>query len=83
VRHHPHRAGLATQPPAGGDDAAEIAAVRFVQESDRRQLIELARLVDEGHLRPQVGATYPLAEAVEAFTAKAAGGVPGRIVLEP
>jgi NADPH:quinone reductase-like Zn-dependent oxidoreductase len=74
---------VATQPPAGGDDAAEIAAIRFVQESNRTQLIELARLVDEGHLRPQVGATYPLAEAVEAFSAKAGGGVPGRIVLEP
>jgi len=74
---------VATQPAAGGDDASEIGAVRFVQEADRSQLIELARLVDEGHLRPQVGATYPLAEAVEAFGAKAAGGIPGRIVLEP
>jgi NADPH:quinone reductase-like Zn-dependent oxidoreductase len=74
---------VATQPPAGGDDVSEIAAIRFVQESNRTQLIELARLVDEGHLRPQVGATYPLAEAVEAFSAKAAGGVPGRIVLQP
>jgi len=74
---------VATQPAAGGDDAGEIGAVRFVQEADRSQLIELARLVDEGHLRPQVGATYPLAEAVEAFGAKAAGGIPGLIVLEP
>jgi len=74
---------VATQPPAGGDGTGEIGAVRFVQEADRSQLIELGRLVDDGHLRPQVGATYRLAEAVEAFGAKAAGGVPGRIVLEP
>jgi hypothetical protein len=26
---------------------------------------------------------YPLAQAVEAFSAKAAGGVPGRIILQP
>jgi NADPH:quinone reductase-like Zn-dependent oxidoreductase len=43
----------------------------------------LARLVDEGHLRRQIGAVYPLAQAVEAFSTKAAGGIPGRIVLQP
>jgi hypothetical protein len=26
---------------------------------------------------------YPLARAAEAFSAKAAGGIPGRIVLRP
>jgi len=26
---------------------------------------------------------YPLAQAVEAYSAKAAGGIPGRIVLQP
>jgi NADPH:quinone reductase-like Zn-dependent oxidoreductase len=66
--------------PADRDD---ITAVSFIQESNRAQLIELARLVDEGHLRPQVGGVYPLAQAAEAFSAKAAGGIPGRIVLQP
>ncbi|MBV9447095.1 MAG: NADP-dependent oxidoreductase [Streptosporangiaceae bacterium] len=66
--------------PATGDD---ISMVVFVQESSRAQLNELARLVDEGHLRPQVGAVYPLAQATEAFRAKAAGGMPGRIILQP
>ena len=42
-----------------------------------------SRLVDEGYLRPQVGAVYPLAQAVEAYRAKAAGGIPGRIVIQP
>ena len=55
----------------------------FVQESNRAQLNELARLVDQGHLRPQVGAVYPLAQAVEAYSAKAAGGIPGRTILQP
>ena len=71
---------VAGPPPDTRDD---IKAVAFIQESNRAQLIELARLVDEGHLRPQVGAVYPLAQAAEAFSAKAAGGIPGRIVLQP
>jgi NADPH:quinone reductase-like Zn-dependent oxidoreductase len=66
--------------PADRDD---IRKVFFIQESDRVQLAELARLVDEGHLRPQVGAVYPLAQAVQAYQAKAAGGISGRFVLQP
>jgi NADPH:quinone reductase-like Zn-dependent oxidoreductase len=66
-------------PPARDD----ITTVIFIQESSRPQLTELARLVDEGHLRPQVGGVYPLADAAEAFRAKAAGGIPGRVVLQP
>jgi len=66
--------------PSGRDD---ISTLVFIQESSRAQLAELARLIDEGHLRPQVGAVYPLAEAVTAYSAKAAGGIPGRIVLQP
>jgi NADPH:quinone reductase-like Zn-dependent oxidoreductase len=70
----------AASPPSSRDD---IRTVVFIQESSRAQLTELARLVDEGHLRPQVGAVYPLAEAAKAYSAKAAGGIPGRIVLQP
>ena len=61
----------------------DIKAIVFVQESSRAQLTELARLIDQGNLRPQVGAVYPLAEAAKAYGAKAAGGIPGRIVLQP
>ena len=71
---------VAAFPPFGREDAREIF---FIQESNRAQLIELARLVDEGHLRPQVGGVYPLARAAEAYSAKAAGGISGRIVLQP
>jgi NADPH:quinone reductase-like Zn-dependent oxidoreductase len=70
----------AAPPPAVRDD---IRIVIFVQESSRAQLTELARLVDEGHLRPQVGGVYPLSQAAEAFRVKAAGGIPGRVVLQP
>jgi NADPH:quinone reductase-like Zn-dependent oxidoreductase len=61
----------------------DITTVVFIQESSRAQLTELARLVDDGHLRPQVGPVYPLAEAARAYRAKAAGGVPGRVILRP
>ena len=71
---------LSWELPADRDD---IRTVFFIQESNRAQLAELARLVDEGQLRPQVGGVYPLARAVEAYRAKAAGGLPGRIVLQP
>ncbi len=64
-------------------DRDDIRKVFFIQEAHRVQLAELARLVDEGLLRPQVGGVYPLAEAVKAYSAKAAGGLPGRIVLQP
>jgi NADPH:quinone reductase-like Zn-dependent oxidoreductase len=70
----------AAQPPASRDD---IRTVVFIQESGRAQLTELARLVDEGHLRPQVGGVYPLAQAAKAYSAKAAGGIPGRVILQP
>jgi NADPH:quinone reductase-like Zn-dependent oxidoreductase len=71
---------VSPQLPAGRDD---IKKVFFIQEASRAQLTELARLVDQGHLRPQVGGVYPLAQAVQAYSAKAAGGIPGRIVLQP
>ena len=70
----------AAAPPATRPD---IGTVMFIQESSRAELIELARLVDGGHLRPQVGAVYTLAQAAKAYSAKAAGGIPGRIVLQP
>jgi NADPH:quinone reductase-like Zn-dependent oxidoreductase len=66
--------------PADRDD---IRKIFFVQEAKQVQLTELARLVDAGHLRPQVGGVYPLAQAAEAYRTKAAGGIPGRMVLQP
>jgi hypothetical protein len=68
----------AAQRPASRDDIRQVA---FVQEPNLAQLIELARLADQGHLHPHAGAAYPLARAAEAYSAKAAGGIPGRIVL--
>jgi NADPH:quinone reductase-like Zn-dependent oxidoreductase len=68
-------------PPAVSRD--DIRTVVFIQYPSRSQLIELARLVDNGQLRPQVGAVYPLIDVRTAFSAKASGGIPGRVVLQP
>jgi NADPH:quinone reductase-like Zn-dependent oxidoreductase len=67
-------------PPAARED---IRSLYFIQQPSGAQLNELAKLVDQGQLRPQVGAVYPLEEAAEAYTAKAAGGIPGRVILQP
>ncbi|HEY1320605.1 MAG TPA: NADP-dependent oxidoreductase [Streptosporangiaceae bacterium] len=67
-------------PPTGRDD---IRAVHFVRDPSGAQLREITRLVDQGTLRPQVGAVYPLAQAREAFLAKSAQHIPGKVVLTP
>jgi NADPH:quinone reductase-like Zn-dependent oxidoreductase len=64
-------------------DRNDVRTIFFVREPNRAQLVELASLVDRGRLRPQVGAVYPLADAREAFMAKAAHGIPGKVILEP
>jgi NADPH:quinone reductase-like Zn-dependent oxidoreductase len=60
----------------------DIRTVHFVREPGRAQLREVARLVDEGRIRPQVGAVYSLADAREAFMAKSTTSIPGKVVLE-
>jgi NADPH:quinone reductase-like Zn-dependent oxidoreductase len=67
-------------PPADRDD---IRTVHFVRDPSGAQLRDITRLVDEGKLRPQVGAVYPLAQAREAFLAKSTQHIPGKVVLTP
>jgi NADPH:quinone reductase-like Zn-dependent oxidoreductase len=62
---------------------ADIRAVGFVRDPSGAQLREIARLVDDGTLHPEVSAAYPLADAHEAFMAKATGKIPGKVVLTP
>jgi NADPH:quinone reductase-like Zn-dependent oxidoreductase len=64
-------------------DRHDIRALHFVREPSRAQLAELARLVEVGQLRPQVGAVYPLADARDAFRAKSTQGIPGKVILQP
>lgn len=66
-------------PPATRQD---IRAMFFIRQPNRAQLVEIARLVDAGQLRPpQIGAVYPLAEAKDAFTAQANHAVAGKVIL--
>jgi NADPH:quinone reductase-like Zn-dependent oxidoreductase len=67
-------------PPTDRDD---IRTVHFVRDPSGAQLRDIARLVDQGELRPHVGAVYPLADAREAFMAKSTRHIPGKVVLTP
>jgi NADPH:quinone reductase-like Zn-dependent oxidoreductase len=64
-------------------DRRDIRTVHFVRDASGAQLREITRLVDEGALRAQFSAVYPLADAREAFMAKSTRGIPGKVVLTP
>jgi NADPH:quinone reductase-like Zn-dependent oxidoreductase len=62
----------------------DIRSLFFVRQPSRAQLVEIARRVDAGQLRPpEIGAVYPLAGARKAFTAKSGDKVAGKIILQP
>jgi NADPH:quinone reductase-like Zn-dependent oxidoreductase len=56
---------VAEEPPAAVGEKVE--ATYFVVEPNREQLIELARIVDEGTIRPSIDSVFPLAEARTGF----------------
>jgi NADPH:quinone reductase-like Zn-dependent oxidoreductase len=64
-------------------DRDDIRVVHFVRDPNGAQLREITHLVDQGTLRPQVGAVYSLADAREAFMAKSTRHIPGKVVLTP
>jgi NADPH:quinone reductase-like Zn-dependent oxidoreductase len=64
-------------------DRDDIRTVHFVRDPSGVQLREITRLVDQGVIRPQVGAVYALADAREAFMAKSTQHIPGKVVLTP
>ncbi|MGH3129294.1 MAG: zinc-binding dehydrogenase, partial [Gaiellaceae bacterium] len=66
-----------SQPPPG----ARIDARYFVVEPSRKQLVEIARLVDEGRLRPAIDSIFPLSEARAAFERTMASGKRGKVVI--
>ncbi|HET9324040.1 MAG TPA: NADP-dependent oxidoreductase [Gaiellaceae bacterium] len=63
---------VAEEPPHG---------TYFVVEPDRLQLVELARLVEDGRLRPSVDSVYELTDAEDAFERLAQRGKRGKVVL--
>jgi len=56
-------------------------ATYFVVEPNRDQLLELARRVDAGELRPAIDSIFPLEEAAAAFMRLADRGKQGKVVL--
>jgi NADPH:quinone reductase-like Zn-dependent oxidoreductase len=55
--------------PGERADERTLAAY-FIVEPNRTQLAEIARLIEMGALRPDVGAVFPLAEARQAYQHK-------------
>ena len=64
-------------------DRTDIRAMHFVRDPSGVQLRDIARLVDEGTLRSDVDAVYPLEETRQAFMAKSTEHIPGKVVLTP
>jgi NADPH:quinone reductase-like Zn-dependent oxidoreductase len=64
-------------------DRDDIRTVHFVRDANGAELREIARLVDEGVVTPQVSAVYHLADAREAFLAKSTEHIPAKVVLTP
>jgi NADPH:quinone reductase-like Zn-dependent oxidoreductase len=62
-------------------DRTDIRTVDFVRDASGAQLREIARLVDDGTLRPDVSAVYPLADARAAFMDKSKKHIAGKVVL--
>lgn len=59
-----------------------VDAVYFVVESRRDQLMEIGRLVDSGHVDPELDSVFPLADARAAFERVAEHGKHGKVVIK-
>lgn len=70
---------VAEEPPAVL--SKKVRAAYFVVEPNRAQLVELARLVDGGTLRPAIDSVFPLTDAREAFERSMTRGRRGKVVL--
>jgi NADPH:quinone reductase-like Zn-dependent oxidoreductase len=67
--------------PTRVSDEARIEALYFVVEPSREQLVELARLVDVGDLKPAIDSVFPLADFRAAFERSLSAGKHGKVVL--
>jgi NADPH:quinone reductase-like Zn-dependent oxidoreductase len=74
----PSAAGLDPLKEAAGD---RVRVTGILVEPDRAGLEALAGLVDSGHLRPHVSATFPLEDAARAHEAGETGRTQGKLVL--
>jgi NADPH:quinone reductase-like Zn-dependent oxidoreductase len=77
VRRGGRLVSVAEEPP--GDSGVD--STYFVVEPSRDQLVELARLVDAGEVRPAIDSVFPLEDARAAFERSMAAGKRGKVVL--
>jgi NADPH:quinone reductase-like Zn-dependent oxidoreductase len=61
--------------------APDIDAVYFVVEPSSEQLVQIARLVEGGVIRPMIDSVFPLSDARAAFERSLARGKRGKVVL--
>jgi NADPH:quinone reductase-like Zn-dependent oxidoreductase len=71
---------VAVEPPKVGNDR-DIESIYFIVEPNREQLIEVARLADQGQLQPEIDKVFPLADARQAFQRTTSPQHHGKIVL--
>ena len=72
----------AVESPTPPADRPDLHGAWFVVEARGRLLEKITRRIDTGELKPVVGQVVPLERIRDAFTAKAGGGVPGKVVLK-
>jgi len=69
-------------PEAGGMDALNKLCAHVFVQPDAAQLGEIAALIDNGHVRPEISQVFPLQEADKAHIASQSGHTRGKIVLD-
>lgn len=72
---------VAAEPPQAQAIARGITTRYFVVEPNGQQLVELAKLADNGSLRPVIDEVFPLANARQAFERSLSAHAVGKIVL--
>jgi len=69
-------------PEAGGPDALNKLCAHVFVQPDAAQLGEIATLIDNGKVRPEISGVFPLREAAKAHIENQGGHTRGKIVLE-
>jgi NADPH:quinone reductase-like Zn-dependent oxidoreductase len=67
--------------PPSESAARRVRTTSYVIEPNAARLTEMARLIDEGALKPVIGEVLPLADAAKAHELSETGHVRGKIVL--
>ena len=80
VRSGEHLVSIAEEPPEQSSQAG-IQALYFVVEPNRELLMEIAKVVDRGAVKPRIDSVFPLADAAQAFAHSMRRETRGKVVL--